>query len=75
MKRKIALCTITVLCFMASAYSLMGLLMVASLSGAPNYSHERAQFNANFWGSSTIIFLLLGFMLSFFTWRYLRKLR
>jgi hypothetical protein len=67
--KKIVLWIITILFFVASAYSMLGLLMVASLSGAPNYSHERAQFNANLWGSLTAVFFILGGFSAFVLWR------
>ncbi len=65
---KIILWIITIFSFLACGYSALGLMMVAMLSGAPNYSPERAQFNANLWGSCTIIFFLLGVVLSVLIW-------
>ena len=67
--KKIALWVITILLFLASAYSLLGLLMVASFSGDPNYSHERARFNGNLWGSLTLMFFFLGALSAFVIWR------
>ena len=57
---KIVLWIITILFFLASAYSMLGFIMIGSLSGAPNYPQERAQFNANLWGSLMVAFFLLG---------------
>lgn len=42
-----------------AAYSLLGLVMTGSLSGAPNYSIERAIYNRDLWG---IIFILSGLL-------------
>jgi hypothetical protein len=62
-----------VFCFLASAYSLLGLIMIADFSVDPNYPRERVEFNANLWGSSTIIFFLLGVLFLFLIWRSGRK--
>ncbi len=67
--KKIVLLIITIFWFLACAYSMFGLFMVASLSGAPNYPPERAQFNANLWGSLTVLFFLLGALSAFVIWR------
>jgi hypothetical protein len=58
------------LSFGATLYCLLALGMVASLSGAPNYSLERARFNGNFWGSGLIISALTT---GVFLWLLLRK--
>ena len=42
---------------------MLGLLMVASFSGDPNYSPQRARFNADLWGSLTLLFLSLAALL------------
>jgi hypothetical protein len=39
----------------AGLYCLLALAMVASLSGAPNYSLERARFNELIWGSGLLV--------------------
>jgi hypothetical protein len=67
--KRIALWIITILFFLATGYSMLGLLMVASFSGAPNYSPERARLNANLWGSLTVVFFFLGVLSSFVIWR------
>jgi hypothetical protein len=67
--KKTALWVITILFFLASAYSMLSLLMVASLSGGPNYSPERAQLNANLWGSLSVGFFLFGALFAFVLWR------
>ena len=72
---KLILWIVTVLSFLACAYSFLGLMMVAMLSAAPNYSPERAQFNANFWGSCTIILLVLGVVFAVLTWKGGKKRR
>ena len=68
MKRFI-LWSITILSILATAYSILGLLMVASFSGAPNYAPERARFNGNLWGSCTIIFFSIAMICSIILWR------
>ena len=73
MKKRIILWVITILSFLASAYSVLGLLMVASFSATPNYPAERAQFNANLWGSCTIGFFSIGVIGSIMLWRGRRK--
>ena len=73
MKKRIILWVITILSFLASAYSMLGVLMVASFSAAPNYPAERAQFNANLWGSCTIGFFSIGVIGSIMLWRGRRK--
>jgi len=67
--KRIILWIITILLFLASAYSLLGLLMVASFSGDPSYSAERARFNGNLWGSLTLVFFFLGALSAFVIWR------
>ena len=75
MKRIIILWIVTIFCFVASGYSVLGLMMAAMLSGAPHYSPERAQFNANLWGSCTIIFFVLGVVFSVLLWKGRKKKR
>jgi hypothetical protein len=65
---RVAFWIITPICFLASAYSLLGLIMVADFSVAPNYPPGRAEFNANVWGSCTILFFVLGVMFSLLIW-------
>ena len=72
MKRFI-LWTATILSFLASAYSYLGLMMVGSFSATPNYSVERARFNANLWGSCMIAFFCTGIVCSIILWRSRRK--
>lgn len=43
-----------------AAYSLSALVMVGSLSGAPNYSMEREIYNRNVWGTTFILSALLA---------------
>lgn len=43
-----------------AAYSLSALVMVGSLSGAPNYSMERAIYNRNVWGFAFTLSALLA---------------
>lgn len=64
--KRIALWIITILLFVAGAYSLLGLLMVASFSVDPGYSPERARFNANLWGSLTVVFFFLRSAVCFY---------
>jgi uncharacterized BrkB/YihY/UPF0761 family membrane protein len=71
--RRAVLWVITTLCFLAAGYSVMALMMIASFAGDPNYSRERANFNANLWGSPTIIFFILGVIFSFLIWRRRRR--
>ena len=71
--KRIIIWAVAALSFVASAYSLLGVGMVASLSGAPNYSPERARFNASLWGSSTIVFFSIGVICLIFLWRIHRK--
>jgi hypothetical protein len=58
-----------ILLFLASAYSLLGLHMVASFSGDSSYSPSRAQFNGNLGGSLTVAFFFLGTFSAFVIWR------
>ena len=67
--KKVGLWIITILFFLTSAYSLLGLFMVASFSGDPSYSPQRARFNANLWGSLTVTFFLLGALSGVALWR------
>jgi len=69
MAKRIILWAVTILSFLASAYSVLGVLMVASFSATPNYSPERARFNANLWGWCTILFLAMGIVCSIILWR------
>jgi hypothetical protein len=71
--KRVILWTATILSFLASAYSYLGIMMVASFSATPNYSPARARFNANLWGSCTIAFFCLGVVCSIILWRTRRK--
>ena len=73
--KRIVLWSITILSVLATAYSILGLLMVASFSGAPHYSPERARFNANLWGSCTIIFFSFALTCPIILWRTGRRKR
>ncbi len=73
MAKRAILWAVTIISFLASAYSVLGVLMVASFSATPNYSPERARFNANLWGSCTILFLAIGIVSSIILWRNYRK--
>lgn len=37
---------------LAATYSFLALALVASMSGAPNYTIDRARYNANVWTSA-----------------------
>ena len=67
--KRVILWVVTILSLLACGYSFLGVIMVAMLSGAPNYSQERAQFNGNLWGYSTITFFLLSVVLSILIWK------
>jgi cell division protein FtsW (lipid II flippase) len=71
--KRVGLRIIALFCFLASAYSFLGLIMIADFSVDPNYPPERVEFNANFWGSSTIIFFLLGVVFLLLIWKSQRK--
>ena len=51
---------------LASAYSILSLVMVASLSGAPNYPLERAQYNQRVWLMALVAALLVGIICAMF---------
>src|SRR5712692_3637324 len=44
---------------LGTAYAVLGLVMVAALSGAPNYALERAQRNAHIWEAAILSGLAL----------------
>ena len=73
--KRIILWSFTILNVVATAYSFLGLLMVASFSGAPNYTPERARFNGNLWGWGTIIFFSFALTCSIILWRIGRRKR
>lgn len=45
---------------LVAVFSFLALAMVGSLSGAPNYSIERAIYNRNVWGITFILSALLA---------------
>jgi len=71
--KKIALWMVTILLFLASAYSLLGWLMVGSFSRDPSYSSQRARFNGNLWGSLTVAFFFLATFSAFVIWRHRKR--
>jgi len=50
------------LAVVAGAYCILALVMVSSLSGAPNYPIERAQYNARIWmtGLASCVLIVLA---------------
>jgi hypothetical protein len=43
---------------LAATYSFLALTLVASMSGAPNYALDRAQYNAHLWTSALAVSVL-----------------
>jgi hypothetical protein len=73
MMKRIILWAVTILSFMATAYAMLGVLMVASFSATPNYSPERVRLNENLWGSCTVLFFSVDTICSIILWRNYRK--
>jgi hypothetical protein len=51
-----------VLSALSSLYCLLAIFMVASLSGAPNYTIERAEWNDHFWSLGFLASILVSFL-------------
>ena len=49
-----------VVSILVSAYSFLAVVMVASMSGAPNYALDRARYNARVWTAATVVSLLFA---------------
>jgi len=49
-----------ILALVTAAYAVQGLLLTASLSGAPNYPLSLAKLNERRWGGITLVSLLVA---------------
>lgn len=56
-----------------SLYCLSAIVMVASLSGAPNYPLERAQWNEHFWGLGLLGFILVSCLCAWVLAKFRRR--
>lgn len=47
-------------------YCLLAIFAISSLSGAPNYSYERAKWNEHFWGLGFLASVLISGLSTWF---------